>query len=158
MNQMRQLWQQYETFLRYAIVGVLGTAIDMGVLYALTEISGIEPKTSWLFPLFVTLAFLAAVVNNYVLNRIWTFKSTDSNVTAQFFRFLVVSVGGFLLTQALMWAFVSVLLLWYVLAKALTSLLVLIWNFGLNKMWAFRHPPSANVNANINPNLHPDFQ
>ncbi len=134
------IWEKYATFLRYAVVGALGTAVDLGTLALLTELSGIDPQTSPLFPLFVTCAFLAAVINNYILNRLWTFKSQDKNVAAQFLRFLLVSVGGFLLTLLLMWVLVSGLKVWYLLAKALTSLMVLVWNFGLNKMWAFRQP------------------
>mgnify|MGYP001028555392 CR=1 FL=1 len=145
MNKMtlKQLWVRYETFLRYAIVGVLGTAVDLGVLYILTEWSGIDPQTHSLFPVFVAIAFFAAVINNYVLNRVWTFKSQDGNVSAQFFRFLVVSTGGFFLTQILMWFMVSICGVWYLLAKAITSMTVLIWNFGLNKMWTFRHPAKS---------------
>lgn len=142
---LKQLWIRYETFLRYAIVGVLGTLVDLGTLYSLTEWSGVDPKTSSLFPVFVAIAFVAAVINNYVLNRMWTFKSQDDNVSAQFFRFLVVSTGGFFLTQILMWLMVSLFGVWYLLAKAVTSMTVLIWNFGLNKMWTFRQPASSTI-------------
>lgn len=138
VSTFQSLWKKYETFGRYAIVGGLGTAVDIGVLFVLTELSGIDPQiNSCLFSLFVTAAFIAAVGNNYILNRIWTFKSQDSNLSAQFFRFLIVSLGGFLLTQALMWLIVK-LGVWYILAKASTSMAVLIWNFGLNRMWTFR--------------------
>ena len=138
MNPIQTLWNRHQTFLRYAIVGAMGTAVDLGVLYLLTEWSGIDPQASWWFPVFVTAAFTAAVIHNYILNRVWTFQSKDKQVSAQFLRFALVSVGGFVLTQALMWLLVPVLGVWYLLAKALTSLLVLIWNFGLNKMWTFR--------------------
>lgn len=143
MQTLIQIWQRYETFLRYAIVGVLGTLVDLITLYALTEISGIDPQKSTLFSVFVSIAFLAAVINNYVLNRIWTFKSQDSNVGAQFLRFLIVSIGGFVLTQALMWLMVSLIGIWYLAAKALTSITIMIWNFGLNKLWTFRQSNSS---------------
>ncbi|MGV3525932.1 MAG: GtrA family protein [Candidatus Sericytochromatia bacterium] len=143
----KHLWNRYATFLRYVVVGVLGTAIDLGVLYGLTELSGVDPRTSPWFALWVALAFLAAVVNNYLLNRFWTFKSRDRNVSAQFFRFLLVSVGGFLLTQLLMWVLVTLLGVWYLLAKAITSVLILVWNFGLNKMWTFRAAASETTPA-----------
>lgn len=140
MNLLINIWKKYATFLRYAVVGALGTAVDLGTLALLTELSGIDPQTSQLFPVFVTCAFVAAVINNYILNRLWTFKSQDKNVAAQFLRFLAVSIGGFLLTLMLMWVLVSGAKIWYLLAKAMTSLIVLVWNFGLNKMWAFRQP------------------
>lgn len=139
-----QLWKRYETFIRYAIVGAGGTLVDLGTLAVLTETSGIDPATSPLFPVFVTVAFCAAVFFNYVLNRLWTFKSNDKNVSAQFFRFAVVSAGGFALTQALMWVMVSGGV-WYLLSKAFTSMAVLIWNFSLNKLWTFRQPSRSTV-------------
>ena len=80
MNLLINICQKYATFLRYAVVGALGTAVDMGTLALLTEFSGIDPQTSSLFPAFVTCAFVAAVINNYILNRLWTFKSQDKNV------------------------------------------------------------------------------
>lgn len=142
-----QIWKRYETFLRYAIVGVIGTLIDLGMISVLVRWSHINPKTSQLFYLFVGIAFLAAVINNYVLNRIWTFKSQDQNVTAQFMRFLVVSCVGFVMTEGLMWLLVPVLGIQFQLAKAVTSLAVMMWNFGLNKLWTFRHPEMGSTGS-----------
>jgi putative flippase GtrA len=146
MFKILQLLQRQTTFLRYIVVGVLGTGIDLGSLYFLTRLSGIDPRKSWLFPCFVTIAFLLAVVNNYILNRLWTFGSRGSKVSTEFIRFFLVSLGGLALTQGLMWVMVSLLGVWYLLAKALTSLMVLIWNFGLNKFWTFRQPASSSQN------------
>jgi len=151
MSTIKPIWSRYQTFLRYAVVGVLGTLVDLGVLYLLTEWSQIDPHKSQIFPVFVGLAFIAAVLHNYVLNRIWTFKSQDSQISAQFFRFLVVSAGGFLLTQALMWLLVAQAAIWYLLAKALTSLIVLSWNFGLNKMWTFRSTSPVTCSSVLSP-------
>ncbi len=55
-------------------------------------------------------------------------------------RFLAVSLVGFVMTEALMWVLVPKLGLNVTLAKALTSMAVMIWNFGLNKFWTFRQP------------------
>lgn len=140
---LQSLFQRHGTFLRYVVVGLSGTAIDLGSLYFMTELSGIDPRVDPRFSLLVTIAFLLAVVNNYVLNRAWTFQSKDSNVTGEFGRFLIVALGGFLLTQLLMGLFVGYLGLWYMLSKAFTSGLVLIWNFALNKLWTFRSQPST---------------
>ena len=71
MNLLINIWEKHATFLRYAIVGALGTAVDLGALALLTELSGIDPRTSSLFPLFVTCAFLAAVINNYIPAALW---------------------------------------------------------------------------------------
>lgn len=142
---LMQIWKRYETFLRYAIVGTIGTAVDVGILTALTLATHIDPKTSPLLPLFVAIAFVAAVINNYILNRIWTFKSQDKNVSGQFMRFLAVSLVGFVMTEALMWLLVPKLGLNVTLAKAMTSMAVMIWNFGLNKLWTFRQPPVSST-------------
>lgn len=146
---MLQFFKRQKTFFRYVVVGTLGTIVDLGSLYLMTHYSGIDPRKSGLFPVFVTLAFLLAVIHNYLLNRFWTFESHTHQVTAEFLRFFLVSLGGLVLTQVLMWFFVSLLGLWYMLAKALTSVIVLIWNFGLNKFWTFRqtHAPASDAEA-----------
>ena len=78
------------TFIRYIIVGILGTGIDLGSLYLLVRITGINPQKSWLLPFLVTLAFVLAVINNYILNRIWTFQSRSKQSSSEFTRFFLV--------------------------------------------------------------------
>jgi putative flippase GtrA len=116
--------------LRFALIGGVGSAAHFGVLALLTEGAGISAV--WASQ---AGAVVGAVVN-YALNRRWNYRTTVAHrITAP--RFAVVVLAGWLLNGALM-ALLAGALLWHWLpAQALTTLLVLLWNFGINHLWTF---------------------
>jgi|SRR5208283_2884964 len=118
-------------FIKYAAVGAIGTALDVGSLYVFVD---------WLhIPVLIAAAFsfILAVINNFVLNKFWTFQNTDRNVRRQFIKFSIVSIIGLALTEICMSIFVYLLGIWYIVAKLITSGIVLTWNFLANKNWTF---------------------
>jgi dolichyl-phosphate beta-glucosyltransferase len=121
----------FKPFLKYCVVGFLGTAIDVGSLYILVEFVRL--------PLLVatTASFLLAVTNNFLLNNFWTFKSKSKNYRKLYIKFFIVSCVGLLLTNLSMFLQVELIGIWYVYAKLITSGLVLSWNFLGNKYWTF---------------------
>lgn len=127
-----QKYTKYFPFLKYSIVGTIGTVIDLGSLYIFVEY--------FKFPLLfaVTLSFILAVLNNFILNKIWTFKNKSKNIRKLFIKFLLVSLVGLALTDGLMLLLTNILGLWYMLSKLLTSGVVLTWNFFANKIWTFK--------------------
>ena len=94
------------------------------------------------------VAFVLADTNNYVWNRLWTFRSKGS-IPFQYMQFLVVSVCGLGLDLFLLWALIEEGLpavgigedrasLYVVLAQVIAIFLVSLFNFGANSMWTFR--------------------
>jgi dolichyl-phosphate beta-glucosyltransferase len=122
----------FSTFFKYSVVGVSGTVLDLAVLFALVESAHLDVLFA------ATISFLAAVINNYTWNKLWTFKDKSKNIRKQFIKFLIVSIIGLLLTILFMYLFVNLLSVWYMFAKALTSVVVLTWNFLGNKYWTFQ--------------------
>src|SRR5436309_308196 len=49
-----------------------------------------------------TAAFVVALVNNFVWNRLWTFRDSYGRVGAQAARFVLVSTAAFLLSLAVL--------------------------------------------------------
>jgi dolichyl-phosphate beta-glucosyltransferase len=128
---LSEIIQKFKPFIKYATVGVLGTAIDLGALYLLVEYAQMDVI------LASVLSFLLAVVNNFILNKAWTFQNKSKNYRKLFIKFLIVSLVGLLLTIFCMQLFVNVAHIWYMFAKVITSLIVLSWNFLGNKFWTF---------------------
>jgi dolichyl-phosphate beta-glucosyltransferase len=126
-------FQQILPFLKYCVVGALGTTIDVAVLWVLVHFGGLPVLAA------TSISFVVSVVNNFILNKIWTFRSTSSNYRKLFVKFIIVSAGGLLITNGCMGALVHGLGVWYIHAKLITSVLVLAWNFLANKYWTFRH-------------------
>ncbi len=129
----------FYTFFKYSVVGVSGTLVDLGTLYIFVEYLHIPVLISTAF------SFILAVINNFILNKYWTFQNKSANLRKQFIKFLIVSVIGLVLTELFMALFVYVLGIWYLLSKLCTSAIVLIWNFLGNKHWTFKDRfPKAN--------------
>jgi dolichyl-phosphate beta-glucosyltransferase len=126
------LLRQFLPFIKYCIVGALGTFLDLATVYFLVEFFALNP-------LYAAVAgFLLAVINNFILNKSWTFKNTSTNYRKLWIKFLLVSLGGLVITLGLMAFLIEILGVYYLLAKAMTSIFVLLWNFFANKYWTFR--------------------
>lgn len=140
--QNKQSANDFLVFIRYAIVGALGTGVDIGVLYLLVEFVNMPVLIATVF------SFFAAVINNFILNKYWTFQNQHSNIRKQFIKFFIVAGIGLILTVFFMFIFVHILDIpditiyskvvpGYVIAKMITSVIVLTWNFLGNKFWTF---------------------
>lgn len=129
---MKDLIKRFLPFIKYCIVGATGTFIDLAALYIFVEY--LE------FPVLLgaTFSFLLAVINNFLLNKLWTFKNKSPNYRKLFIKFLTVALVGLGLTLSSMHLLVNILGLWYMLAKMLSSGIVLTWNFLGNKLWTFK--------------------
>ena len=128
---LKDLHKNFKPFLKYCVVGVSGTAVDVGALYIFIEYFNLPLLTA------TTLAFLLAVVNNFILNKIWTFENKSKNYKKLFIKFLIVSLVGLILTNASMYTLVEIAGIWYIYSKLITSGIVLTWNFLGNKFWTF---------------------
>jgi putative flippase GtrA len=115
---------------KYIVVGVLGTATHLALLYVTVEFFFFSPL------LGSSTAFVWVVIQSYLLNRNWTFQS-DQKHTRTLPRYLIVSGVGFLSNFLLMYFMVNVLGIWYMTAQILTALVIPIMNFLLNRYWTF---------------------
>lgn len=143
-------------FLRFATVGAVGTVVDFGVLNLLIQLAGLSKLWA------NTCSFTAAVISNFVWNRLWTFpESRERPLLSQLSQFALVNVVGLAINQAIflgldrfvlgeagmlaasMSSLASALgvahfTLAFNLAKAVAIMIVLFWNFGANRLWTYR--------------------
>lgn len=87
------IWGQ---LIRFGLVGVINTAVDLGVLNTLIYLKP-TGRAGVLFSLFKTIAFSVAVINSYLLNRKFTFQSSREASTGQLTQYLVISVVGLMI-------------------------------------------------------------
>ncbi len=125
--------------MKFAIVGGAGTLVNLVVLkLTLTAWAEFNPTTSFLVEIAASaLAFLVAVVNNFLLNRWWTFRSTGP-AHVEFGKFLTVSLAGLGLNTVAFSLFRGHLELPVLLSQLLAIGCVLPFNFLFNKFWSFR--------------------
>jgi putative flippase GtrA len=130
--------REAERFLKFGLVGALGTVVDFAVLNTL--IRGVGITKFWAN----TCSFVVAALSNFVWNRLWTFpESRQRPLGRQLGQFFAVSIGGYIINQTLFlsldrWVFGGLGTTGYNLAKAIAIVVVLFWNFGINRIWTYR--------------------
>jgi putative flippase GtrA len=124
---------------KFVLVGGLNTLIDLGVLNLLMFATKIA-SGPW-YSGFKGISFIAAVINSYLLNKFWTFKSKDStNTGKEFIQFLVVSVLGFAINVGVATFVVNVIspklaysgvseVIWANIGAVAATFCAMIWNF-----------------------------
>jgi putative flippase GtrA len=123
---------------RFAVVGASGYVVNL-VVYTLLE-HGLAAT----YPVAATGAFAVALSNNFVWNRLWTFRASDGPAGFQAARFCVVSLVAFGLNLILLYALVegfgmeSVLGMGTVPAQAIAIAFATPLNFVGNKLWSFQ--------------------
>jgi len=121
-------------FIQFGIVGTIGAIVDLGLLNLLVAVGKLDVYIS------AIISFTAAVISNFILNKIWTFKGVKTSKSSlyQFFQFMVVSMIGLGINLVVMFIFIEWAGLWYNWAKIIAILVVYIWNYIINKMWTFK--------------------
>jgi putative flippase GtrA len=134
-----RLYKSSKQFVMFAVVGGVGTAVNLAVLkLTLVGWGAFHDTTPYAVEAFASgLAFAVAVVNNYLLNRWWTFRSSGA-LSGEFAKFLTVSLLGLGLNELAFWVFRARLDVHVLLSQLLAIACVLPFNFVANKLWSFR--------------------
>ncbi len=156
LKKLQQLRQQHGlVFLKYALVGISGTFIDVGLFTFLiaTTFLGSTPA---LHAVAASTSFILAVTNNYYWNSRWTFAADNrAGSKKQYAKFLLVSTGGWLLNLFFLTIFSAALYQLLIsssfiaggapiptwgltVAKIAASIAVLMYNFLANRFWTFK--------------------
>jgi putative flippase GtrA len=118
---------------RFALVGGAGFVVNVAVYALFVHGAGFEYRVA------SVIAWLVAVVNNFLLNRHWTFDARDQGrAHHQAARFLLVSLAAEIVSLALLTVFVESAHIAKVPAQALAVALSMPFNFVGNKLWTFR--------------------
>jgi putative flippase GtrA len=123
-------WMQLAKF---ATVGATGYAVNLAVYTALLRGAG------WHYIYAATVSFLVAVTNNYLWNRVWTFRDQRGHVGFQGLRFFTVAVVAYGANLGILSALIA-LGMDKVAAQAIAIVLVTPLNFIGNKLWSFALP------------------
>src|ERR671938_657428 len=116
---------------KFSAVGASGYVVNLLVYAALLRGAG------WHYAAAATGSFLVAVTNNYLWNRLWTFRDQRGHVGFQGLRFLVVALVAYVANLAILSALIA-LGMNKVLSQAIAIVLVTPLNFVGNKLWSFR--------------------
>jgi putative flippase GtrA len=135
-------------FAKFLVVGTIGAVVDFGSFNLLSAVFHLPPVPS------SVASFLAAVTSNFLFNRYWTYPDSRSKpVWRQVIQFTAVNLVGLAIRTPLFAALIPV---WRGileggsvplpfpaeqlsrnLALGCAVLVVLVWNFVINRVWTY---------------------
>ena len=121
--------------IKFGIVGVIATVIDFGVLMFLKELMHIDVLAA------SAVAFSVSVIANYILSMLFVFESRGNSKVKEFLVFVVLSIGGLLLNQFIMWIGTEIMTAHYLWVKAFALVFVPIYNFITRKIFLEKKTP-----------------
>lgn len=149
--------REFGRFLKFTVVGAIGAIIDFGILYLLHSVLGFHIVLS------NTCSFTTAVLSNFLWNRYWTYPDSRSKpLSTQLRQFFIVNIAGWGINTGILlllrYPFASLMVnigsnltilsspelsykLGYNLAKAVATVVVMFWNFGINRIWTYSDAP-----------------
>ena len=120
---------------KYCIVGVFNTGVDWFFYLSLTRLFFFWEER---LILAKTISYILGIINSYIWNRLWTFRSRDKGIILQFSKFFIVSGLALFTNVSTMYLAVRKLYLPDLIGLVLATITSLIFGFALNKYWTFR--------------------
>jgi len=152
--------REINRFLKFSVVGIIGAVVDFGSFNLLANVIGIGSIIA------SVISFSAAVTSNFLWNRYWTYPDSRSKpASQQVIQFTLVNLVGlgirtpiFFFSEAPMirlsenliqlsqsilpesiasLGYINATFLGRNLALALAVIVVLFWNFFINRIWTY---------------------
>jgi dolichol-phosphate mannosyltransferase len=124
--------QNWLQLIRFATVGASGYVVNLGVFAGCVHLLGIDYRIA------APVAFVVSVINNFWLNRHWTFDATHEHPMFQGARFFAVSLVTFGFTYVVLVALVSGAGMSKVVAQAIAIVAGTPLSFIGQKLWSFK--------------------
>ncbi len=118
-------------FIKFAIVGFSGVFVDFGITFFAKEYFRIQKYVA------NAMGFIMAATTNYMLNRVWTFQSSNPDVMMEFSRFFIIALIGLGINMLIVWAMNGKFKVNFYVSKLFATLLVMFWNFLINAYFTF---------------------
>jgi putative flippase GtrA len=131
---------EVKRFVKFAIVGFSGLIVDFTALNIFAHLLNMA---SWLA---LALAFIIAATNNFIWNRLWVYpESRQHSIWKHFPMFFIVNVVGLLINEVILFIFempiqamLGSAVLGLNVTKAIAAVIVMVWNFVVNRLVTFR--------------------
>ena len=124
--------KQLVKLVKFGITGVMNTAVDFLVYTLLVSFFSMGLYVSQI------ISYSCGMLNSYVVNRKWTFSTQNGFFSGELVRFIVLNLSMMLLGMGISYVCTQKRMLHKLVAKLISTLLVLIINFLISNFWVFR--------------------
>ena len=120
-------------FIRYFAASFVALAVDIGVLWLLTSIFGVE------YLLSAAVSFLLGLTIVYLASIYWIFETRNMRSPGvEFGIFLIIGLIGLGINEGVLWLLTGGLGLYYLVSKIASVFIVFSWNFLARKYFLFK--------------------
>jgi putative flippase GtrA len=141
--------REFTRFLRFAVVGVFGAVVDFGIENLLHRWLGVDYVISG------GVSFVSAILSNFFWNRYWTYPDSRSKpIGKQLGEFALVSAAGLAIRLPILHFLEPVITRWTEalppglwimppdllgenITLAIAVIVVMFWNFFVNRYWTY---------------------
>ncbi|MBT3538542.1 GtrA family protein [Candidatus Parcubacteria bacterium] len=117
-------------FIMFVVIGSINTALGYGVYIACLYFLSMH------YALALVVEYIFGIINSYIWNRRFTFRSKKQH-SETFGKFVMVYVVMFLLNYIFLYIFIDILH-WHVAASQIVALMLIVpITFVAHKSWSF---------------------
>ncbi|MBD3363283.1 glycosyltransferase [Candidatus Dojkabacteria bacterium] len=136
------IWKNYGSFFRYLIVGVVTNLLDIMIFVVWVQF--VEEKSSFfgnprikLYHIIETVAYISSVTANYTLHKLWSFKANTWNI-GELLRYVILLIVNYCFRIIFITLFVDYFSLASEIAKILSLVFILTWNYFILKKFVYK--------------------
>lgn len=137
IEKIKALYLKYEEIVNYLVVGVLNTIVSWGAFFLCAH-TILDAQVVWQNMALSVISWVVGVVFGYFMNRKFVFKSKEPNIWKEFLQFSGGRVSTGLLDAVMMVFMVNIMHISEDFSKIVVSVLVMIGNYIISKVFVFR--------------------
>ncbi len=123
----------FYTFIKFGITGAANTLINFLVFTLLSVVLNFNMYFSEI------LAYSCGMLNSYVVNRNWTFTTSEKFWSGQLIKFIVTNLFVMFLSLILLNIFTEKLFFSKIIAKIFATVITTVVNFLISKIWIYKN-------------------
>lgn len=124
LKMIKNLIQKYSQIIRYIFAGCVATGSNLAILFVCVHYFRLWYLTS------AAISFCCAVVISYLLQKFFVFRNYErDNMHKQFLNFFIYNIVMLGVNTLLMYFFVDIIRFWYLLAQAISAIIIACMNY-----------------------------
>ena len=126
--------KKYNLFLKFCVVGLIGTIVNEGLLYFLTSRANLAYFYSG------AIAIETSIITNFIMNNYWTWKSreTHQGFFKKLSKYNLVSLLALTINLGVLISFTEIFKINYLISNLIGIVLAIGINFSINNKWTFK--------------------
>lgn len=118
-------------FIKFGLVGILNTLINWILFIILNRLGSYYIISN-------IIAYSISTLNSYLWNSKWVFKYSGDSLKETSLKFIILNIIGLTLNTIILYLLVDIVGLRKLIALIITTGIVMILNYFINKIWVFK--------------------